>query len=28
MVQGLPGAGVPSNRLRYETFGPDTGVTD
>ncbi|MFT8490490.1 MAG: globin domain-containing protein [Gluconobacter oxydans] len=28
MVHGLPAAGVPAERLRYETFGPDTGVTD
>jgi len=28
MVQSLPKAGVPVERLRYETFGPDTGVTD
>jgi len=28
MVQSLPIAGVPVERLRYETFGPDTGVTD
>ncbi|GAC86583.1 flavohemoprotein [Gluconobacter thailandicus F149-1 = NBRC 100600] len=28
MVQSLPKAGIPAERLRYETFGPDTGVTD
>ena len=28
MVQSLLKAGIPIERLRYETFGPDTGVTD
>ena len=28
MIQGLSKAGIPADRLRYETFGPDTGVTD
>lgn len=28
MVHGLPDAGIAAARLRYETFGPDTGVTD
>ncbi|EHH67973.1 globin domain-containing protein [Gluconobacter morbifer] len=28
IVNGLPKAGIATNRLRYETFGPDTGVTD
>ncbi|MFT9297558.1 MAG: nitric oxide dioxygenase, partial [Gluconobacter sp.] len=28
MIQDLSKAGIPADRLRYETFGPDTGVTD
>jgi len=28
MIQGLSKAGIPADRLRYETFGPDTSVTD
>ena len=27
-IQGLVKAGIPAKHLRYETFGPDTGVTD
>ena len=27
-IQGLSEAGIPADHLRYETFGPDTGVTD
>ncbi|OUI81167.1 dihydropteridine reductase [Gluconobacter sp. DsW_056] len=27
-IQGLSKTGIPADHLRYETFGPDTGVTD
>ena len=27
MITGLQKAGIPAERLRYETFGPDTGLT-